>query len=262
MKFCMTLFAVALMGFVTSSAMAGSITYVDADPNTNTTLSDGTAMVDGTHYSSTSTANDDLWNLRAFANDGTIISAQDSGSGGGESTLNLKTTISGLTPGASYNISAYFWGSQGGQGWRGRASLTDPGSSDPNVASVLPGWNTKHFGSSGFSPLTHLSGNWDVDNPGPVTTADGSGFENGGYFTNSPFVEDGTARFMAEAPLGIAVANLSGEIEVFIGHGIINNTTSNRTWYDGVGYSLIPEPTTMLLGMLGMLGCMVARRER
>lgn len=51
-----------------------------------------------------------------------------------------------------------------------------------------------------------------------------------------------------------------GSFDVFVDMLIPGSTTTQRAWYDGVGYELIPEPSTALLGGLGLL--VLLRRRR
>ncbi|GAA5495187.1 hypothetical protein Rhal01_01362 [Rubritalea halochordaticola] len=236
----------------TAGLSQAAITYVDATINGNTTLADGSALIDGTHYQS-GTGGTNTWNDRAFANGGTIISNSDT-TGEGDAPV-LRTTISGLTAGESYEVYTYFWGIDGAT-TRGRTSLSS--------TTPMDGYNTSHFNGSSFDPMTALTRLVSGDsglNPGPVSTADGSGFENGGYFTNSVLTEESN-RSMYQVSLGTAVADGSGNIHIYI-DDLENTSSVNRTWYDGVGYELaaVPEPgTSALLGMAG-LGLILRRRR-
>lgn len=89
---------------LTSQTWAVTGTYVDVTPL-------NTAAVDGTDpwYSTTSVAG--LWYQRAFGNEDTIY--QGSGANGGD----LKTTISGLTPGQVYDIYGIYWSKSVGENW-------------------------------------------------------------------------------------------------------------------------------------------------
>jgi autotransporter-associated beta strand protein len=202
------------------------VTYVDADFATNTTLSDGSAAVENTHFSSTNTA-DGLWQIRGFANGGNIISSNDAGA---EDAPALRTTISGLTPGEEFEVFAFAWGAENNGNWRLRASLTDPAGGE-----VPDGWNARHFNGSGFSAMTIITRGLGGDNPGPISTDDGA-FENGGVFLNGSGVltREGD-RGMAMANLGTAMVDANGNIVVYI-DDLANTTQANRTWYDGVGF--------------------------
>ncbi|MFM1902141.1 MAG: hypothetical protein RLZZ440_41, partial [Planctomycetota bacterium] len=234
------------------------IAFVNATP-ANTTLADGTALIAGSvGYTTTGhAAGDQLWSLLGTP------SGQDAVANGGEvweagrdsdDSPALRTTITGLSPGETVDVYAYFWGSTSTQqGWRGRASLTHPDLDGTADGQVDQGWNTRHFSTSSFNPMTHVTRNFDTDNPGPVTTDDGGnpGFENGGYFASGsgpfPVVSFEDSRFLAEVPLGSFAANAAGAIDVYIDE-LIAADSKNRTWYDGVGYG-----TTALVNSIGTM---------
>lgn len=54
-----------------------------------------------------------------------------------------------------------------------------------------------------------------------------------------------------------------GTLNVYIDDfpAISTGTSNDRTWYQGVGYELIPEPSSALLGVLGALTLLVRRRR-
>lgn len=234
---------------ITTGVASAAVTYVDADPTGNTTLADGTAMVlDSVGYSSSQAA-DGLWDERAFGNSGSIYQG-----GIGEDAARLRTQMSGLTVGETYEVYAYFWGAGIVQTWRGRASLTDD-------AGDLPGYNTVHFGASSFSPMTYLtSPSAGTENPGPLSTQTG-GLEDGGYFTSSSIIVEESDRRLYQISLGTAVADGSGNINVYI-DDLADTSQVNRAWYDGVGHELVavPEPSTGLLGAFGLLSLLRRRR--
>lgn len=207
---------------------AAAITYVDASPD-NTTLADGTA------YTPTAALvnNDDLWSSRAFGNGVTVYAANDGNATPGENAPMLRTTIGGLTVGATYNLYVYFWGGGndgpvGNQRWDIQAGLT---STTLTFSDTQNSTNLGHA-STGVNPAT--------------------------YFTNTPLVLVlDSDRRLYEASLGTAVADGSGNINIFIDDAPGN---ANRTWYDGVGFQLIPEPSVALLGAIGLLGLLRRRR--
>jgi len=241
--------ALLAIGMVATNAKA-DITYFDADFG-NTTLADGTALVEGTHFENDSTAADDRWNIRDFGNGESIFGSNDSGTG--EDTPRLKTTISGLVALENYNVTVYFWGAENSQ-WRARTSLTDD-------SGDLPGYNTFHTATSSFSAASFVTANasGSLLNPGPLSTSDGAGFENGGYFANQVLTEEGN-RSLYEVNLGQTAADSNGNIWVFV-DDLANTTNVNRTWYDGVGIEIVPEPTTSGVLLLGLMGFALRRRH-
>jgi hypothetical protein len=207
---------------------AAAITYVDASPD-NTTLADGTA------YTPTAALvnNDDLWSSRPFGNGATVYTANDSNAIPGENAPMLRTTIGGLTVGATYNLYVYFWGGgndapTGNQRWDIQAGLT---STTLTFHDTQNSTNLGHL-TTGVNPAT--------------------------YFTNDPLVVvSDSDRRLYQVSLGTAVADGSGNINIFIDDAPGN---ANRTWYDGVGFQLIPEPSVALLGAIGLLGLLRRRR--
>lgn len=209
---------------------AAAITYVDASA-ANTTLANGNP------YTPTASLinNDNQWSLRTLGNSLTVYTANDSNADPGEDAPMLRTTITGLTVGAPYDVYIYFWG----------------------AGSDAPGGNQRWDIQGGLSDTTLTF--YDVGNAtnlGHATT----GVDPNTYFTNSSpavLVVD-TDRRLYQVNLGTAVANASGNINVFIDDAPGN---VNRTWYDGVGYQLIPEPSVAMLGTIGLFGLLRRRRN-
>jgi autotransporter-associated beta strand protein len=219
-------------GFTPQFSNSG-IVYVDADFATNTTLANGNAAGSGVHYSTLNAA-DNRWNIRAFANGGDIISSNDAGA---EDAPALRTAISGLTPGEEIEVYAYAWGAINNGNWRLRASLVGPDADGTADGQVDDAWNARHFSGSSFAAMTALSFDLQGDNPGPITTDNPAGFEDGGHFDNLVLTREAD-RGMAQAFLGTATADANGEVFVYI-DDLAFTSQSNRSWYDGVGFRSI-----------------------
>ncbi|MEO6593995.1 MAG: hypothetical protein ABIP94_04505, partial [Planctomycetota bacterium] len=227
-----------LLGLLASVSFTGATTaqifYVDANPLTNTTLADGSAFVPNP----ASSGNDNNWTERAvFANGGSAFESNSPNTPGGEDAPMLRTRISGLVPGASYLINAYFWGAALTITWRGRAVVDTVQPAPP-----LQGWNAIQPTTSAFIPMTALGTGAQI---GPLQPAlnlayDAAGFEIEGHFATPVLVQEGN-RWLTEAPLGVHVANAFGEINVYIDDLEFQSANNNRTWYDGVGFEAAPQ---------------------
>lgn len=94
-----------------------NFTFVDADPNSNTTLADGSPFVPGTGPTS--------WTARTtFGNGGTVYQAD-----GTDATTNapvLRTTVTGLTPNTPYVVHVNYWDADNTT-WRIQAGGTPSG---------------------------------------------------------------------------------------------------------------------------------------
>ena len=222
--------AFALVGTVTAQ-LNYQINYVDADTNTNTTLADGTTYVPLASTSGT----DNEWALRPFGNGATVLTTHDV-TGSTEDAPMLRTRISGLLPGLTYNIYSYWWSDT--NSWRGRSvsSATIP-------AALIQGYNTVHFATSVFLPMQPLALGAPVgfEQVSLDLNYDVLGMETDGHFANPVMIAEGN-RTMYETVLGQFVADANGEIDVYIDDLEGTQGTGNRTWYDGVGYELAPLP--------------------
>ncbi|MBX3425545.1 MAG: autotransporter-associated beta strand repeat-containing protein [Pirellulales bacterium] len=170
--------------------------YLDATHGVggNTTLSSGATFEP--------TTNPD-WQLRtALGNNGTIYQG---GSDDPASAPELKSTITGLTPGATYTVYANYWDATGSQ-WQIRAGTTSGAltlydSPDDAVAGAVDGINTSTL-----------------------------------FYATAPLRTEGN-RTMYGAPMGNMVADVNGHIAVFIDDGGNASVGDGRTWYDGLSFS-------------------------
>ena len=231
---------VALTAAVVSAVVVSAtaqITYVDATSGAsgNTTLTNGGQW---DPLPAQGPANDGLWDVRVFGNSGTIF--QNAAFGGVDNSHRLLTTVSGLSFG-TYDVFVYFWVDV--SDWRIQASLTD------NPGGDLPLFTRNTVGIVQYAPTG-----------GSTTILSTDPSVNGGV---NPFT---TAVMVAEGNRAIFQANL-GQItgtgfSVFVDDFPTMADGNQRTWYDGVGYSLIPEPTSAaFLGLGALIGVFAMRRR-
>ncbi len=216
-----------------------AITYVDATEGTG----GNTTLINGAVFNSTAAAaNDGLWRGRAFGNGATIFEA-DAVDPDNEDAHMLLTTLTGLTPGASYDVYGYFW--RDPSNWRLKATIdindiVDLGMPNP----FLPSLASVQFSAQGGTS--------------PSTIADPA---VAGDFDVSPLLAEGN-RNLLQANLGSIAADVNGVILVAIDDGDNGGSNGRRTWYDGVGYQLaIPEPTSLALFGLGGITMLIGRRR-
>lgn len=194
------------LGLLTSLATMASLSaqtfvYLDANDSNSTNLASVANNTDG------------LFGLRAFGNESTIYQALS------EDAAEVVTTITGLTPGATYTVHVNFWEATGNN-WTIGAGFTS-------------GAQT-FFSEAGGT----LSGTATV--AGVLTsTLD---------YSNSVLTSEDN-RTLISGVLGDTVADGSGEIAVFIDN-ITGAANANRAFFDGVSFaqvSTIPEPSTYAL---------------
>ncbi len=188
-----------------------------------------TEAVDGGSFWSTSTSESDgLWRLREpfISYDSCLLAG--GADGNDEDVPVLATTISGLAFGVSYNIYGY---AVVNDRWDIQFGLSDAGLVDY-------GGSTGDMGTSlsGVDPSTHFTGGI-----GPVDD------------------------YGCEISLGIAVADVNGEIKVYVNESTASTCTiDSRTVYGGVGYSVVPEPSVLALLVSGLIGllCYAWRKRK
>lgn len=211
-------FALLLPLLFAAPPAQGDVTYVDATAGVggNTTLADGsvfTPPLNGT------TGADNLWEQRTtFGSGGNIFEA--GGENAAENAPELKSTLSGLTPGGSYKIYAYFW---------------DPGSSgeDWNIragAAANPGANAIYSAADATADIAGASA--AVLASSLVHAVAPTLFTEGG-------------RNLQAASLGTFTADGSGRISVFIDDLPAATTVNRRTWFDGLGYEAAAAPNSV-----------------
>lgn len=181
------------------------LTYVDATDGAagNTTLTDGSILTaDDTTGATT-------WRQRDNAQFGSSATVFE----GVDPSPEVKTTITGLTPGKLYEVYVHFWDPQ---------SLTE----DWNVRAGLESENLTLFSREGNAELAGSTAgvlaSTLIYNTAPTAFGPFAGRQNiAGY-------------------VGMAFADAGGNLEVFIDD--LDSTDVNlRTWYDGVSYQLVPD---------------------
>lgn len=198
-----------------------AITFVDAVDTTNT-FDTATGSVNTSWFETgTGANNSNDWRSRStFGNGGTIYE-------GGYTTDDpeLTTELSGLSVG-TYDVWVFFWDSSGGSNaW--------------NIAAGLTSGSLTTYSFDGLGDTTS-----EVD-AGTLS------------FTASVVTSEGD-RTLYGVNIGQAAVDGTGILDVFVDNG--GASPDDRTWYDGVGYELVPEPSAALLGGLGAL--LLLRRRR
>ncbi|MEZ6015448.1 MAG: hypothetical protein R3F49_10065 [Planctomycetota bacterium] len=189
----LTTAAAAMLALCTATAQA-QITYLDADTSnqpgsTNTTNADGTPFTPPLTTAGAPPDNQ-WWERTGFANGGDILAVN-----GASDAPVIRTTISGLVPGAGYDVYVYYWWADpfGNGEWDLGAGFTQAG--------------ITHFLYTDGSPITSL-------------------------FANEPILIQEGNRDMYQYFVGCTSASASGTIDVYIDD---NPGNDDRSWYDGVG---------------------------
>ena len=186
--------------------------YLDATSGIggNTTLANGSLF---SHPTNGTTGADNNWELRTvLASHGTIY--ESGGENVTENAPEIRTTISGLVPGATYTVFVNFWDPVSAvEDWSIRAGFT-----------ANPGANTLFSAADATAEL------------GVATAAVLASSQT---FSTAPTIFLESARNLHAGHLGTTAANGSGQIHVFLDDLPTSLNVNRRTWYDGVSYGLV-----------------------
>ncbi|WP_169305275.1 PEP-CTERM sorting domain-containing protein [Coraliomargarita akajimensis] len=212
-----------LAGLIASAAHA-QVTFVDAEANVNTSPTIAAAGWDGAAASSV--ANNGQWAIRApYGTGGHSI--QGLTSVNPNSLPELTTSVS-LADG-TYDFYVFFY-ANGAETWTVEAGFTS-------------------------GSLTNYSANTGDANVVLASTLS--------FVSDPSFDAGGLAGYnLYAANIGTQTVS-GGAIDIYIDHADAATGFDSRTWYDGVGYSAVPEPGTfaLLAGVLALSAVAVRRRK-
>jgi hypothetical protein len=209
------------------------ITYVDAAPGNTTNLPPADGSTVGNWRGRGAGLNQGTAN---FGNNGGVYEGT---AGQGETTVtNLVTTVS--VPNGIYQVFAFFWSDRTGQ------------ADDWDITTGLAGspaaqYTTTSTGVFAVSSSSQAAPETSVTGLNVLgQTGDANGYDD--------FIDGNRTLYVAS--IGTAVVD-AGQFQVDVDG---SSLTSGRTWYDGVGYRLVPEPSSALMAGLGLLGLLRRRR--
>lgn len=228
----------SIVAAVAFGSAHAAVTYIDADstPGTGNTVLDGAGSI-VTGANATQSSSDGIWSTRPRAvNGGTVLV----GAEGESASPRLITTFDLPAPGV-YNIFGFFY-------------INNQGvlSGSPQTG----GWDAEFQLGNGGAQTVYSAG---VGNAANLSA-------NAAYFDNPAVIRAEGSIHLHEAALGTWDTSTNGTtvtVYIYDNDGVTTDgsATANddRTWYDGVGYEVVPEPAS--LALLGIGGLCLRRRR-
>jgi hypothetical protein len=193
-----------------------NLVYVDATSG----VAGNTALAAGGTFSpplNVTNGLDNLWEERTvLGSGGNILESGGESPGFAENAPELRTTIAGLTPYATYKVYALFW--------------------DPT--STTEDWNIRAGFSASPGSNTLFSA---ADSTAELGGANAAVLAGGLSYSNPPSIFSESGRALLAGLVGTTMADGAGTIPVFIDDLPLpaRTTVNQRTWYDGLAYAQV-----------------------
>ncbi len=246
--------SVLLTSCLMAAPLSAAVTYVDAahwNGSSGNTYATGSSLTDTSWVNFTDSSNEDQdqWRLRPGTSRGAGDTIYQARTNGGDTMTGLTTQLTGLADG-TYNIYVYFWdddistsNTHNIDAGLSLGSLTTYGADNPLANGV----------SATVAPLASS------------LTHDGSNPTGSTLFSSSSYN-------LHAALLGQATVTGGSTVNVYVDHfqpttiaqGSTSDLTSTaqvRSFFDGIGYEAVPEPSSALLGALGTMALLGRRRR-
>ena len=224
------------------SSLSAAVTYVDA--TVSNTVGAASGLVDwndGSSGSGDGLANDDgLWRYRGGFGGNGLWEATGSAAQI-EDAVELVTTVSGLANG-TYNAYVFFVAVEADSAVTGgeeEFAIRAGDVSNPGANQI-------------FTQIV------STETPGATVGIDASTLSFANAFIPGT-ATDGRTNYAGLLSSTIEVTD--GTLSVFVDDLPASNDADERTWYTGIGYEVIPEPSTVVLGALGALALLGRRRR-
>ena len=206
---------------ITAALLAAGISAASAAITYVDATTANTTFGDGSAFAPDGTGTTTAWGSRTVFGNGGEIYTSIATADSPE----LRTTVTGLAAG-TYNAYAYYWVAGDGN---------PTGNNEWDIAAGLATGATTEYAWNGGTNVDGLAGHFDA----AVLTTEGN-------------------RRLFQIDLGSVVVDGTGSLEIFIND---NPGNDDRTWYDGVGYAAVPEPSSAALIGLGGLALILRRRK-